>query len=105
MLQAIREKQLGVWSGSAWDSTTSNVGPGARVVTQGLSIEDIRMLGRIETARVVKVHNDRAARLIGDAGVRFLRAILAEGQSFGSYGEARGRGSSPRAGADKGPCR
>lgn len=100
MLQAVWEKQLGVRSGSAWDSTTSNVGPGARVVTQGLSIEDIRMLGRIETARVVKVHNDRAARVIGDAGVRFLRAILAEGQSFGSYAEARGRGSSPRAGAD-----
>jgi hypothetical protein len=99
-LQMLWEKQLGVRSGGTWDSTTSNAGSGQIAVSHAFTLEDIRMLGRIETARVVKATNDRAARVIGDAGVRFLRAILAEGHSFGSYAEARGRGTSPRAGAD-----
>ena len=99
-LQMLWEKQLGVRSGGAWDSTTSNVGSNRLAVSEDFTVEDIRMLGRIMTARVVRATNDRAARVIGDAGVRFLRAILAEGHSFGSYAEARGRGTSPRAGAD-----
>lgn len=100
-LQTMWEKQLGIRSSNpAWDSITASAGFASRNTTHGLAIEDIRMLGRLETARAVKATNDRAARVIGDAGVRFLRAILAEGHSFGSYAEVRGRGTSDRAGAD-----
>lgn len=99
-LQMLWEKQLGVRSGGTWDSTTSNTGPGSLAVSHAFTIEDIRMLGRIETARAVKAANERAAREIGDSGVRFLRAILAEGFTFGAYAEARGRGSSERASSD-----
>lgn len=100
-LQTMWEKQLGIRSSNpAWDSITASAGFASRNTTHGFSIEDIRMLGRLETARAVKATNDRAARVIGDAGVRFLRSILAEGYSFGSYAEARGRGAAPRAGAD-----
>ncbi|WP_264046922.1 hypothetical protein [Methylobacterium flocculans] len=100
MLQALWEKQLGVRSGGTWDSTTANIGKGSQNVSHAFTIEDIRMLGRIETARAVKAMNERAARVIGDSGVRFLRAILAEGFSFGAYAEARGRGTSERASTD-----
>lgn len=100
MLQALWEKQLGVRSGGTWDSTTANIGMGSQNVSHAFTIEDIRMLGRIETARAVKAMNERAARVIGDSGVRFLRAILAEGFSFGAYAEARGRGTSERASSD-----
>ncbi|MCJ2127389.1 hypothetical protein [Methylobacterium sp. E-045] len=99
-LQALWEKQLGVRSGGTWDSTTSGTGPGSQVVSHAFTIEDIRMLGRIETAKAVKAMNERAARVIGDSGVRFLRSILAEGFSFSSYAEARGRGASERASSD-----
>ena len=101
MLQALWEKQLGVrTSGGAWESTTTprSLGPG--ITSVGFTIEDIRMLGRIETARAVKAMNERSARVIGDSGVRFLRSILAEGFSFSSYAEARGRGASERASSD-----
>ena len=100
MLQALWEKQLGVRSGGTWDSTTANIGMGSQNVSHAFTIEDIRMLGRIETAKAVKAMNERAARVIGDSGVRFLRAILAEGFSFGAYAEARGRGTSERASSD-----
>lgn len=100
MLQAIWEKQMGVRSGGTWDSTTSGAGPGSLAVSHAFTIEDIRMLGRIETARAVKAMNERAARVIGESGVRFLRAILSEGFSFASYAEARGRGTGERASTD-----
>ena len=58
------------------------------------------MLGRIETAKACKASNERATRVIGDSGVRFLRAILAEGFSFSAYAEARGRGTGERASTD-----
>lgn len=99
-LQALWEKQLGVRSGGTWDSTTANIGMGSQNVSHAFTIEDIRMLGRIETARAVKAMNERAGRIIGDSGVRFLRSILAEGHSFGSYAEARGRGTGDRASSD-----
>ncbi|GJD72577.1 hypothetical protein [Methylobacterium goesingense] len=100
-LQMLWEKQLGVrTSGSTWDSTMSSGGFASHSTSHGFTIEDIRMLGRIETARAVKASNERAARVIGDSGVRFLRAILAEGFTFGAYAEARGRGSSERASSD-----
>ncbi|KQO94634.1 hypothetical protein [Methylobacterium sp. Leaf91] len=100
MLQAMWEKQLGVRSGGTWDSTMSSTGPGSQVVSHAFTIEDIRMLSRIETAKAVKVMNERAARVIGDSGVRFLRAILAEGQSFSGYVIARGRAPSEKASTD-----
>ncbi|MHC2086520.1 hypothetical protein [Methylobacterium sp. CM6244] len=100
MLQAMWEKQLGVRHGSSWDSTILSPGYASLNTANGLTIEDIRMLGRIETAKAVKAMNDRAARVIGDSGVRFLRSILAEGFSFSSYAEARGRGASERASTD-----
>ena len=99
-LQMLWEKQLGVRSGGAWDATTGNAGPGQLAVSHAFTLEDIRMLGRIETARLVKASNDRAARVIGEAGVYFLRSILAEGHSFKSYAEARGRATDWRATAD-----
>jgi len=100
MLQAVWEKQMGVRSGGTWDSTTSGAGPGSLAVSHAFTVEDIRMLGRIETARAVKAMNERAARVIGESGVRFLRAILSEGFSFASYAEARGRGTGERASTD-----
>ena len=100
MLQAMWEKQLGVRHGSSWDSTIFSPGYASLNTANGLTIEDIRMLGRIETAKAVKAMNDRAARVIGDSGVRFLRSILAEGFSFSSYAEARGRGAGERASTD-----
>ncbi|MCC0807529.1 hypothetical protein FPV16_15040 [Methylobacterium sp. W2] len=99
-MQAMWEKQLGVRHGSSWDSTIFSPGYASLNTANGLTIEDIRMLGRIETAKAVKAMNDRAARVIGDSGMRFLRAILAEGFSFSSYAEARGRGTSERASSD-----
>ncbi|MCP1540147.1 hypothetical protein [Methylorubrum extorquens] len=100
-LQTMWEKQLGIRSSNpAWDSITASAGFASRNTTHGLAIEDIRMLGRLETARAVKAANDRAARVIGEAGVRFLRAILAEGHSFKSYAEARGRAADWRAISD-----
>ena len=100
MLQTVWEKQMGVRSGGTWDSTTSGAGPGSLTVSHAFTIEDIRMLGRIETAKAVKAMNERAARVIGESGVRFLRAILSEGFSFASYAEARGRGTGERASTD-----
>lgn len=100
MLQAAWEKQMGVRSGGTWDSTTSGAGPGSLAVSHAFTIEDIRMLGRIETAKAVKAMNERAAKEIGHSGVRFLRAILSEGYSFASYAEARGRGTGERASTD-----
>ncbi|SFG65251.1 hypothetical protein [Methylobacterium gossipiicola] len=100
MLQAAWEKQMGVRSGGTWDSTTSGAGPGSLAVSHAFTIEDIRMLGRIETAKAVKAMNERAAKEIGHSGVRFLRAILSEGYSFASYAEARGRGTGERAASD-----
>lgn len=99
-LQMLWEKQLGVRSGGTWDSTTSNAGSSQLAVSHAFTIEDVRMLGRIETARLVKASNERAARVIGEAGVHFLRAILAEGHSFKTYAEARGRAADWRAISD-----
>jgi hypothetical protein len=99
-LQMLWEKQLGVRSGGTWDSTTGPAYSGQLAVSHAFTIEDVRMLGRIETARLVKASNERAARVIGEAGVHFLRAILAEGHSFKSYAEARGRAADWRAISD-----
>lgn len=98
-LQLVWERQAGVRSGSAFESTTSGSCDLSILAMGDLTVEDLRMLGKLEVAKVVAAYNARAAKVIGEAGVRFLRAILAEGYTFGSYAEARGRGGE-RAGTD-----
>ena len=98
-LQLVWERQAGVRGGSTFDSTTGGASNLSILAMGELTVEDLRMIGKLEVAKIVAAYNARAAQVIGEAGVRFLRAILAEGYTFGSYAEARGR-NGERAGTD-----
>jgi len=84
-------------------------GSGARLSSGGWSqggsrdqtvAHELAIIFAIEDAEKVRKFVRHLEHAIGGVGVRFLRAILAEGFSFSSYAERTGKGSGERAATD-----
>lgn len=92
MVQAVFERGSGARLGSGgW-----NPG-GSRDQTVA---HELKIIHAIEDAERVKAFAERMQAAIGGAGVRILRAILAEGHSYASYAARTGKGSGERAATD-----
>lgn len=92
MIQAVFERGSGARLGSAgWDVGGSK----DQTIAHELAI-----LYGIDDAEKVRAFTARMERTIGGVGVRFLRLILAEGQTFAAYAERTGKGSGERASSD-----
>ncbi|MGG3814228.1 hypothetical protein ABEV34_21650, partial [Methylorubrum rhodesianum] len=61
---------------------------------------ELAIIYAIDDAERVRKFTARLEQAIGGVGVRFLRAILAEGQTFAAYAARTGRGSGERAATD-----
>ncbi|MCJ2107872.1 hypothetical protein MKK70_21330 [Methylobacterium sp. E-041] len=83
MIQAVFER----WSGAKLGSGGWNPG-GSRDQTIA---HELQIIFAIEDAEKVKKFVGHLERAIGAVGVRFLRAILSEGQTFTTYAAARGK--------------
>lgn len=91
-IQAVFERSSGARMGSGgW-----NAG-GSRDQTVA---HELQIIYAIEDAETVRAYADRMAKTIGGVGVRFLRAILSEGQTFTAYAERTGKGGGERAASD-----
>ncbi|BAU91176.1 hypothetical protein MPPM_2571 [Methylorubrum populi] len=92
MVQAVFERGSGARLGSGgW-----NAG-GSRDQTIA---HELAIIYAIDDAERVRKFTARLEQAIGGVGVRFLRAILAEGQTFAAYAARTGRGSGDRAATD-----
>ena len=84
MIHAVYERASGARLGSTdWASG------GSRDMTIAL---ELNIILSIDDAERVQKFTARLERAIGAVGTRFLRAILAEGQTFAAYAAARGKG-------------
>lgn len=92
MIQAVFERGSGARLGSGgW-----NAG-GSRDQTVA---HELAIIYAIDDAERVRKFTVRLREAIGDFGVHFLRAILAEGQTFAAYAARTGKGSGERAATD-----
>lgn len=83
MIQAVYERGSGARLGSGgWNQS------GSRDQTIA---HELAIIYAIEDAEKVRKFTARLEQAIGAVGARFLRAILAEGQTFAGYAAARGR--------------
>lgn len=89
MIQAVFERGSGARLGSGgWGQG------GSRDQTIA---HELQIIFAVEDAEKVRKFTGRLEQAIGGAGVRFMRAILAEGHTFKAYAERTGKGSTERA--------
>ena len=91
MIEAVFLRALGRGGLGEWGE--------ARSACPGVGRE-LAMILMLDDAERVRKFTARLQEAIGAVGVRFLRAILAEGETFGGYAARTGKGSGERAATD-----